>query len=111
MVPHAALAYIALRDPARFPRAAAMTYAVFDVGATAYWLAPTAPPWYAAMACAGPPRDTRGAAPRAARVEPAARRMMAEYGEHFWGDGWGPLSVCSEATHWLRCPRCTSPHR
>ena len=91
MVPHAALAYIALRDPARFPRAAAMTYAVFDVGATAYWLAPTAPPWYAAMACAGPPRDTRGAAPRAARVEPAARRMMAEYGEHFWGDGWGPL--------------------
>ena len=25
-----------------------MTYAVFDLGASVYWLAPTAPPWYAA---------------------------------------------------------------
>ena len=25
-----------------------MTYAVFDIGASVYWLLPTAPPWYAA---------------------------------------------------------------
>ena len=48
MVPHGALLYILLRHPERFPRAAAMTYAVFNIGASFYWLAPTAPPWYAA---------------------------------------------------------------
>ena len=30
-----------------------MTYAVFDLGACVYWLAPTAPPWYAASRRAG----------------------------------------------------------
>jgi membrane-associated phospholipid phosphatase len=86
MVPHGAVAYILLRHPARFPRAAVMTYAVFNVGASFYWLAPTAPPWYAAAAGAeGAPgvRDANGSL--------AVRRMMVEYGEHFWRDGWGPL--------------------
>ncbi len=79
-VPHGSLAFILLRHPARFPRAAVMTYAVFDIGASVYWLAPTAPPWYAASAESG------------ARAEdPQVRRMMVEYGEHFWRDGWGSL--------------------
>ncbi|HYM46123.1 MAG TPA: phosphatase PAP2 family protein [Solirubrobacteraceae bacterium] len=80
MVPHSALAYVLVRQPRRFPRAAVMTYAVFDLGATVYWLAPTAPPWYAASA-----------AGRMNHGEPDLRRMMVEYGEHFWRDGWGPL--------------------
>jgi membrane-associated phospholipid phosphatase len=80
MVPHAALIYTLAREPERFPRAAVMTYAVFNIGATVYWMAPTAPPWYAA--------DT--AAERDAEVL-AARRMMVEYGEMFWRDGWGSL--------------------
>lgn len=86
MVPHGAVAYILIRHPARFPRAAVMTYAVFNVGASFYWLAPTAPPWYAAAA------GTEGA-PGAQDVNGslAVRRMMVEYGEHFWRDGWGPL--------------------
>src|ERR1019366_2682848 len=50
IVPHGSLAYILVRHPARFPRAAVMTYAVFNIGASVYWLAPTAPPWYAAGA-------------------------------------------------------------
>ena len=25
------------------------------------------------------------------KTAPAVRRMMVEYGEHFWRDGWGPL--------------------
>jgi hypothetical protein len=79
MVPHGSLAYILVRHRGRFPRAAAMTYAVFDIGASVYWLAPTAPPWYAAAAA---DKDTD---------EPAVRRMMVEYGELFWRDGWGPL--------------------
>jgi membrane-associated phospholipid phosphatase len=79
MVPHGSLAYILVRHPTRFPRAAVMTYAVFDIGASFYWLAPTAPPWYAASAAID--RQDR----------PAVRRMMVEYGEHFWRDGWGSL--------------------
>ena len=80
MVPHGSLVYILVRRPERFPRAAVMTYAVFDLGASVYWLAPTAPPWYAASVTG---REDYGAQD--------VRRMMVEYGEHFWRDGWGPL--------------------
>jgi membrane-associated phospholipid phosphatase len=81
--PHAALLYVRRRDRTRFARAAFMTYAVFDLGVVAYWLAPTAPPWYAAE---------RG------RLDPGAddgtvyvRRLMVEYGESFWQENWTPL--------------------
>ncbi len=77
--PHGSLAYILVRERSRFPRAAVLTYAVFDLGASFYWLAPTAPPWYAAEASAG------GEHPL------AVRRLMVEYGESFWKDGWGSL--------------------
>jgi membrane-associated phospholipid phosphatase len=80
MVPHCALAYILVFRPERFSRAAVMTYSVFDIGASAYWLAPTAPPWYVASAV-----------PDGVGDELAVRRMMVEYGELFWRDGWGPL--------------------
>jgi membrane-associated phospholipid phosphatase len=80
MVPHGSLAYILVRHPEKFSRAAVMTYAVFDLGASVYWVAPTAPPWYAASEAG---RDDHGAED--------VRRMMVEYGEHFWRDGWGPL--------------------
>ncbi len=79
LVPHGSLAYILWRRPDAFPAAAAMTYAVFDLGASVYWVAPTAPPWYAATK----PTPERGQLP--------VRRMMVEYGEFFWRDGWGPL--------------------
>ncbi len=80
-VPHGALLYVMWRAPERFGRAAVLTYAVFDIGASFYWVMPTAPPWYAA----GAPED--GAPPQ----KLAVRRMMVEYGEDFWGDGWGSL--------------------
>jgi membrane-associated phospholipid phosphatase len=100
MVPHGAVAYILLAAPERFPRAAAMTYAVFNAGASIYWVLPTAPPWYAAEGAYeldGVPSVSRapgvaengGRAPE--REAAAVRRMMVEYGEHFWRDGWGPL--------------------
>ena len=64
----------------RFARAAVLTYAVFDVGASFYWLVPTAPPWWPAAAEAG-----------GLEGEATVRRMMVEYGEDFWKDGWGSL--------------------
>jgi membrane-associated phospholipid phosphatase len=76
-VPHGSILYILARRPERFGRAAVMTYAVFNIGASVYWLAPTAPPWYAAE--------------HEADGRPAVRRLMVEYGEMFWGDGWGSL--------------------
>ena len=78
-VPHGAVLYIMARHPRRFVRAAALTYAVFDIGAAFYWVLPTAPPWYAA---------TQGEAGEEALE---VRRMMVEYGEFFWRDGWGSL--------------------
>ena len=80
MVPHGTVAYILVRRPRRFVRAALMTYAVFDLGASFYWLAPTAPPWYAASELA-----------EGTHERPAVRRMMVEFGEEFWKDGWGSL--------------------
>ncbi len=80
-VPHGALLYVMWRRPERFGRAAVLTYAVFDVGASFYWFVPTAPPWYAAGAREdGAPSE-----------QLAVRRMMVEYGEDFWRDGWGSL--------------------
>jgi len=83
LVPHAALLYTLAREPARFERAAVMTYAVFDVGASFYWIIPTAPPWFAATS----ERALGEGGEQAAEV----RRMMVEYGEYFWGDRWGSL--------------------
>lgn len=86
LVPHGTVAYILVRHRTRFPRAAALTYAVFDIGASFYWLAPTAPPWFAAeLAAASSPEGERGGG------APAVRRLMVEYGEVFWKDGWGSL--------------------
>ncbi len=79
-VPHASVIYVMLRDPRRFPAAAARMYAVFDLGAVFYWAIPTAPPWWAA---------SQG---RLEGGEPLlVRRMMIEYGEQFWGSRWGDL--------------------
>jgi len=79
VVPHAAVAYVLVRRPERFPEAAVMTYAVFDLGASVYWVLPTAPPWFAAQRDGG------------SRTEMPVRRMMVEYGEYFWGDRWETL--------------------
>jgi PAP2 superfamily len=104
LVPHGAVAYILLRHPQRFPRAATLSYAVFNTGASIYWVLPTAPPWYAALDAEGAGTrgvpDIRPAAPQATAAGAAAppqagvesvRRLMVEYGEHFWDDEWPAL--------------------
>ncbi len=115
MVPHGSLVYVMLRHRSRFDRSAVMTYAVFDIGAMIYWVLPTAPPWYAAahggrghdfngrllvkstsngtsqdIAGGRAPHDPVDSAVRRS-TDIAVRRMMVEYGEFFWKDGWGPL--------------------
>src|SRR3954469_12539393 len=80
LFPHGTVAYLLLRRPEHFPRGAAQVYATFDIGLLGYWGIPTAPPWYAARQ--GLMDDGR---------TPELRRMMVEYGEHFWRSGWAPL--------------------
>lgn len=80
LFPHGTVAYMMLRHPDRFPRAAAMTYAVFDLGLIGYWGVPTAPPWYASEH--GRLGD---------RGELAVRRMMVEHGRAFWKERWDDL--------------------
>jgi membrane-associated phospholipid phosphatase len=79
-VPHSAAAYVLLRRPEQFPRAAARIYGTFDLGALVYWAVPTAPPWFAAEAGRIPVGDG-----------PPVRRLMREYGEGLWGERWPQL--------------------
>jgi hypothetical protein len=83
MVPHGSVAYVLLRRPERFASAASRMYAVFDLGASVYWLVPTAPPWWAAKHGHLDGGVVGG--------EILVRRMMIEYGERFWGERWGAL--------------------
>jgi membrane-associated phospholipid phosphatase len=55
-------------------------YSAFNLGASVYWFLPTAPPWYAA-----------GAEERTGEGAREVRRLMVEYGEHFWGGRWSSL--------------------
>jgi membrane-associated phospholipid phosphatase len=48
--PHVALAAVLLRRPERFGAAAARQAATFDLTLLGYWLAPSAPPWWASEA-------------------------------------------------------------
>jgi hypothetical protein len=80
LFPHGTVAYVLARHPERFPRTAALTYAVFDLGLIGYWGVPTAPPWYASL---------HGRLGESGDI--AVRRMMVEHGEAFWKDGWEPL--------------------
>jgi membrane-associated phospholipid phosphatase len=96
-VPHAAVAYVALRRPEELGTAAARMYAVYDLGAVVYWTVPTAPPWWAAahgyleqldghveIGEFGHRHDRTG-------LPLPVRRMMLEYGERFWGRRWNDL--------------------
>ena len=73
--PHAASLWILLRHPDRFPRAATMICAVFDLGLIGYFAVPTAPPWWAA---------------EQGRIA-GLRRIMADVGQRVWGRFWSPL--------------------
>lgn len=82
-VPHGTALYVLLRKRQRFPRAATLIYATFDLGVLVYWLVPTAPPWYAA--------EHGRMGPVAADGEKRLRRLMLRYGQEFWGDNWSRL--------------------
>jgi membrane-associated phospholipid phosphatase len=88
--PYAALIFILLRHPARFPRAARQLAAVFDLGCAVYFLVPTAPPWWA---------DEQGLT-----GDDAVRRIMVEVGEETWGPAWPALYQALGSNPWAAMP-------
>ena len=87
--PYLALIWILLRHPERFPRAARQMAAVFDFGCIAYFVIPTAPPWWASE------QGLTGE-----KVE----RIMIGVGEETWGSAWPKMYGRSGGNPWAAMP-------
>jgi membrane-associated phospholipid phosphatase len=87
--PYLALAWILLRHPERFPRAARQMAAVFDIGCIAYFVIPTSPPWWASE------QGLTGE-----KVE----RIMIGVGEDTWGSAWPKMYNALGGNPWAAMP-------
>jgi membrane-associated phospholipid phosphatase len=93
--PYTVLAWILVRHPEHFPRAARQMAAVFDGGAFLYWAVPTAPPWWA---------SEQGLIAEQGIEKSTMRRIMFEVGEPLWGKYWGPLYKALGGNPWAAMP-------
>jgi membrane-associated phospholipid phosphatase len=87
--PYVALAFILLRHPDRFPRAARRLAAVFDIGCAVYFAAPTAPPWWAS---------------EQGHTGEEVRRIMVEVGEETWKSAWPGMYSALGGNPWAAMP-------
>ncbi len=87
--PYAALIWILMRHNERFPRAARQMAATFDLGCVVYFLAPTAPPWWAS---------------EQGLTDEQVRRIMVEVGEETWGAAWPMLYDALGGNPWAAMP-------
>jgi membrane-associated phospholipid phosphatase len=87
--PHLTLAWILLRDPERFPRAAWQMAAAYDAGCAIYASIPTAPPWWAA---------------EEGYSATGIRRIMVEVGEPIWGRAWPRMYESLGGNPWAAMP-------
>ncbi len=87
--PYLALAFILVRHPERFPRAARQLAAVFDVGCSVYFVAPTAPPWWSF---------------EQGLTGEEVRRIMVEVGEETWGSAWPAMYKALGGNPWAAMP-------
>jgi membrane-associated phospholipid phosphatase len=87
--PYVALAFILLRHPDRFPRAARRLAAVFDIGCGVYFLLPTAPPWWAS---------------EQGHTDEEVRRIMVEVGEDTWKSAWPAMYSALGGNPWAAMP-------
>ena len=88
--PYVALAFILLRRNERFPRSARQLAAVFDLGCAVYFLAPTAPPWWASQ--------------EGLTGEEEVRRIMLGVGEDTWGRAWPAMYDTLGGNPWAAMP-------
>lgn len=87
--PYVALAFILLRHPEHFPRAARRLAAVFDTGCAVYFAAPTAPPWWAS---------------ENGHSGEEVRRIMVEVGEETWKSAWPGMYKALGGNPWAAMP-------
>jgi membrane-associated phospholipid phosphatase len=87
--PYVALAFILLRHPDRFPRAARRLAAVFDIGCGVYFAVPTAPPWWAS---------------EEGYTGEGVRRIMVEVGEETWKSAWPGMYTALGGNPWAAMP-------
>jgi membrane-associated phospholipid phosphatase len=87
--PYAALVYILVRHPLRFPRAARQLAAVFDLGCVGYFALPTSPPWWASE------QGITGE---------EVRRIMVDVGEETWGGAWPTMYGALGGNPWAAMP-------
>ena len=87
--PYVALAFILVRHPERFPRAARRLAAVFDIGCAAYFAVPTAPPWWAS---------------EQGHTGEEVRRIMVEVGEETWKSAWPAMYSALGGNPWAAMP-------
>ena len=88
--PYAALLYILLRHPERFPRTARQLAAVFDLGCVGYFAVPTAPPWWSSE--------------QGLTEGEEVRRIMVEVGEPTWGSAWPAMYGALGGNPWAAMP-------
>jgi membrane-associated phospholipid phosphatase len=89
MEPHLAMAWILVRHNERFPRAARQLAATYDIGCAAYFLVPTAPPWWSS---------------EQGLTEGEVRRIMVEVGEQTWGRAWSRMYASLGGNPWAAMP-------
>jgi membrane-associated phospholipid phosphatase len=87
--PYAALVFVLLRHPGEFPRAARRLAAVFDAGCAVYFLAPTAPPWWAS---------------KEGYTGEEVRRIMEEVGVETWKSAWPAMYGALGGNPWAAMP-------
>ncbi len=87
--PYVALAFILIRHPDRFPRAARRLAAVFDIGCAVYFAVPTAPPWWAS---------------EQGNTGEEVRRIMVEVGEETWKSAWPKMYGALGGNPWAAMP-------
>jgi membrane-associated phospholipid phosphatase len=87
--PYVALAFILIRHPDRFPRAARRLAAVFDTGCVVYFVVPTAPPWWAS---------------EQGHTGEEVRRIMVEVGEETWKSAWPSMYGALGGNPWAAMP-------
>lgn len=87
--PYVALAFILIRHPDRFPRAARRLAAVFDTGCVVYFAVPTAPPWWAS---------------EQGQTGEEVRRIMVEVGEETWKSAWPAMYGALGGNPWAAMP-------
>jgi membrane-associated phospholipid phosphatase len=87
--PYLALFWILLRRHEKFPHSARQMAAVFDIGCAIYFIAPTAPPWWAS---------------ENGYTDERIKRVMVEFGERIWGPAWTRIFGTLGSNPWAAMP-------